>query len=268
MTLEERIVNEVREELAAVPARRAGPVPAVSPRRRRWVAVAASLVVVVGVGLTVGGLAGRGSDVVAGPNEVVLAGQLVVPVTGNEVTVGGVSMDVAAPAPALDDDVEIPGTEVVLDRSGPPGEAHLPNDTDGPMIYVGTVAGQAVVLHDDDPPIGGVGEELASLLRRVTDGPVFCANTDGCSHPGDGPQMGFGHSRSGLGPFFVNATGFALPSETAAVSITTGDGARYWQRPAGNTVTVKWEQANAPRPPFRFVGYDSSGEEIFREIFR
>lgn len=266
MTLEDRIVTELRAEREALPVRRPGPVPTAGRQPVRYLPMVAGVILLVGLGWLISRLANDG-EVAAGPNEVVLAGQLVVPVTGDKVTLDGVIMDVAAPAPALEAGVAIEGTEVILDRSGPPGEAHLPNDTDGPMIYVGTVGGQAVVLHDDDPPIGGVGEELASLLNRLTDGPMFCVNTDGCAYPGQGVQMGLGHSRSGAGPFHVNATGLDLPSETAAVSITTGDGGRYWQRPAGNAVTIKWEQANEPTPPYRFVGYDRSGEVIFTETF-
>lgn len=267
MTLEQRLVNELRAERDVVPVAKPrhtteGPSP--WPRR---VAMAAAVAVIVGGGAVVVTAIGRGGVVAAGANEVAL-GPLAVPVTGEEVTVGGVTMDVAAPAPPLLAGVDMPGTEVTLDTSGPPGEAHLPNDTDGPMVYIGTVAGQAVVLHDDNPPIAGIGEELASLLSRLTNGPMYCANTDGCSHATGEPSLGLGHSRSGQGPFVVSATGFDLPPDTAAILVTTADGAAYWQRPAGNAVTILWEQQDAPRLPYTFVGLDPSGSEILRETFR
>jgi hypothetical protein len=267
VTLEERIVTELRAERNALPTRTPGPLPHGRSRRSRWLAVAVVLAVSAGGGWVLSRVIGQ-SEVAAGPNEVVLAGRVVVPVTGERVAVGGVAMDVAAVGPSLAQGVELPGTEVILDRIGPPGEAHLPNDTEGPMVYVGTVRGQAVVLHDDDPPVAGLGEELFSLISRLANGAMFCSNSDGCSQVSEGPLLGVGYSQSGSDPVLVNATGFLLPPETSAVSITTADGASYWQRPAGDTVTIQWEQANAPTMPYTFVGYDSAGSEIFREIFR
>lgn len=146
-----------------------------------------------------------------------------------------------------------------LDRDGPPGPAALPNDVDGSMVYVGTVLGQAVVLHEDDPPVAGIGEELASTLKRLLDGPMFCANSDGCSYASGDPLLGVGSSRSGLEPWIVTYTGWDLPAETAAVKVTSADGISYWQRPAGNSVTIRWETMDEPEAPFEFMLYDASG---------
>lgn len=266
MTLEERIVNELKAERAAVPTPVRERVPqSSSPWPRRLVVLTAAFVLVVGGGLLVDRLS-RSTPAADGPNEVAL-GPLVVPVTGGKASVGGVTMEVAAPAPPLDPTVELPGREVPLEQEDLPGPAALPNDTDGVMVYLGTVAGQAVVLHDDHPPVGGIGEEVGALFERIQNGPMFCANSDGCSTATGEPLLGLGASRSGEGPWIVTATGFDLPPDTAAVLVTIGSGDAYWQRPAGNSITIRWEQTEEPLRPHTFLGLDRMGNELFEHSF-
>lgn len=275
ISLEERVVRELQAEVDHLPDVTRGPVP----HRRsfpwgRLMATAAVIAALIGGGWLVVNRRDAPPPVVAGPSEVVLAGTLEIPVTGEKLRVGDVTVDKAAPGPALNPGVDPPGIEVPLDQQGPVNERLLPNDTDGPLVYLGEANGESFLLHDDNPPVAGFFEEVVTLYETLIrgQGPTFCDSTPtstGCHEVRGEPQFSSAASKSGDEPWVRTTMVFELPRETAAVVVTTPEGT-FWQRPVGRSVAITWEsdEAESDLDEITMEGLNSSGDELFSQSTR
>lgn len=248
---DEILSRHFEDEMAAVPAA-SGSLNLVKRKvrrrrvRRGLVSVGTTLVAVVAaVSLLVPTMpriaAAEGPDV---PTRLLIDGNVEVPVTDDpiaQVEIRSRTLTVygGLAAPEANFNLTDLGVEQPLEQLEPSFDPRV-DPEDVPVVYIGDVAGRSVFLHTNGwvnwlDRLQGAGPHLCITVgdSATIGGGGFCAG------PGDSPE---GLSTSGGlhadDEGFVGSyvTWFALPSETAVVSLDLDDGRSFWQRPFGESV--------------------------------
>lgn len=285
MTLEERIVNELKAERDRVPVATPGPVPTPQSRWPRYLGVVAAVVLVVGLGWVVSRVAQRGDAVAAAVDagELVIDGGVVVPILGELGSVGSsrgtLAVVAGGPAPGLEVDLDFDGVEQPLVQGSPRwDESSWPGDV--PVVYIGSLNGRSVFVHTNGT-IGLIERLRASLsghplgehiCMTIGDSHSDLGGAGFCGSPGPVSLGGRYHdNRQDGGPVGAWATWIDVPEGTALVTLTVDEESLVWQRPVADTSF--FDIGRPPTEPviMTAVGVDGSklGSEVVPvEVFR
>lgn len=276
MTLEERIVNEIRHEQHLVPPGRPGPMPHDRPIWRRSIAIAALLAVLVGAGLTLNRWT-AGPDQVANSlerGEILIDGEVSLPVSGHwgTIDVRGRSLDVltGAAGPAPDLELELAGEEQPFVSATPDWDPSIWAG-DVPLVYMGDVNERPVFVHTNGTI--GVFDRLSAALSGDQLGEHICMTVGSYDDPAGG--VGFcGSGTATAGPFIKNgvgplgigwATWIDLPEGTSVVTASIDGEISLWQRAAGETAFFDFGEI--PEGQVTLTAISPNGEVLGAETF-
>ncbi|HSJ34221.1 MAG TPA: hypothetical protein VLB85_04145 [Acidimicrobiia bacterium] len=247
MTLEERIVRELKAERRLVPAATPAEMPTMPSRLPRYLGLAAALAAVVLGGLWLVNLRSSSlDDLVAAADadgEITIDGEVTLPVAsepgGIDVRGSRLPLLIGAPAPQLEADIDIGGLEQPLvlaqpkwDQSTWAGEV--------PLVYIGDRSGRSVFVHTNGTigfldrllAAGDIGDHICMTIGDTTapvGGAGFCASA-ASSHGGTLHDNAAGAPAEGWW-----ATWIDVPDGTAVVTMSIAGEATAWQRPVGQT---------------------------------
>lgn len=272
MTLEERIVRELKAERRLVPAATPAEMPTAPSRLPRYLGLAAALAALVLGGLWLMNLRSSAlDDLIAAADtdgEITIDGEVTLPVAGDpggiEVRGSRLPLFAGAPAPQLEADIDIGGVEQPLvlaqpkwDQSAWAGEV--------PLVYIGDRSGRSVFVHTNGTigfldrllAAGDIGEHICMTIGDATapvGGAGFCSSAAG-SHGGTLHDNTAGAPVEGWWVTWID-----VPDGTAVVTLSVAGEAVAWQRPVAQTAFFDGMESPTGRVEMTAIGV--GGEEL------
>lgn len=278
MSLEERIVRELRAERAMVPEVAQGPIPSNLPKWPHRLAQVTAILVVMGVIVGTGWAIGRegGGQVAADAvedGELLVDADVALPIASEwgrmKARSGAFTVLVGAegPPPAFDV-ADLEGAEQPLLMGTPVWNPNLWAG-DVPVVYVGDIDDRSVFVHTNGTisPI----DRLTAAFEGSTIGPHICLTVGSYDAATGGVGLCGGGTTSG-GPFIKNGPGelnagwaswIDVPTGTSVVTATLEGTVVLWQRPIGETVF--FDLGKIPEGPVTLTAISAAGDELATE---